>query len=233
MNKLSQKIENIINISIKDFIKKISENFDNVPEKRLEELWDEITCLKKGVDVEEVKKVNKEEVKKVNKEVKKDMKCPYVFSRGKRKGEICNIRLNGNKDFCSSHSKSEVKKEKVDTSISSEEKVIHTGDSEKIDNNFRILKKNKELNCLWNSYTGMVFKNSQERVVIARIKDGKKYNLNKEDIDECKKWNYQFRVDTEDEKKEDNNILNKEDIIEKSIEDILGIITDDNSTEEV
>ena len=161
------------------------------------------------------------------------MKCPYVFSRGKRKGEICNIRLNGDKDFCSSHSKSEVKKEKVDTSISSEEQIIDTGDSKKIDNNFRILKKNKELNCLWNSYTGMVFKNSQERIVIARIKDGKKYNLNKEDIDECKKWNYQFHVDTEDEKKEDNNILNKEDIIEKSIEDILGIITDENNTEEV
>ena len=76
----------------------------------------------------------------------------------------------------------------------------------------------------------MVFKNSQERIVIARIKDGKKCNLNKEDIEECKKWNYQFNIDTEDEKKE-NNILNKEDIIEKSIEDILGIITYDNCSD--
>ena len=240
MSQLYKLIENIIEKSIKNYSEKIIREYDNVCEKKLEELWkktlfelEKTTNKKEGKEVE--KTTNKKEGKEVEKDEKKDRKCPYEFSKGKRKGEICNVKLTIGKEFCSTHNKSEVKKDKINNSVSSEDsEQKKETESKKIDNNYRILKKNKEYNCWWNSYTGMVFKNNQERIVIGRIKGCNKCKLNKEDIEDCKKWNYQYEISTEEEdgKKRDCNILNEEDIIEKSVEDILGIITNNNSSEE-
>ena len=116
MSQLYQLIENIIKKSIKTYSEKIINEYDNVCEKKLEELW-----KKTLVDVDKTKKdvVKLDNEKKKlekdgqnnktekNKLEKDNRKCPYEFSRGKRKGEICNVKLNVSKDFCSSHSKSE------------------------------------------------------------------------------------------------------------------------------
>jgi hypothetical protein len=213
MTTLYKLLENIIEKTIKEYSEKIIKEYNNVSIIKLEELWEE-TLRDEGLDNKKVKKDEGLDNKKV--------KCPYEFSKGKRKGEICNIKLSIGKDYCSSHNKSDVKKDKINNSILLKENIIET-EKKKIDNNFRILKKNIEIDCWWNSFTGMVFKNNQERIVIGRIKEGKKCKLNKEDIEDCKKWNYQYEIDNIDEKKTDNN---KEDIREKSIEDILGIILD-------
>ena len=221
MSKIYKLIEEIIDKSIKEYTKRIIKEYSNVSEKKLVELWKSVL-----IETEVVKKVNKDETEVV----KKERKCSYIFTKGKKKGEICNIKLSVGKNNCSSHSKFELKKEKVN-SFTSEEKI--SNENNKItDTNFRILKKNKEYDCWWNSFTGMIFRNNQERIVIGRIKEGKKYNLNKEDIEECKKWNYQYDINIE--YKNDDNNINKieEDIREKNVEDILGIIIDSNNSEE-
>ena len=136
MSALAKSIDDIISQSIQDFVERIANTYELDPEDIMS-LWDDnVSVPAKSAPESAPKSAPKSKVveksspaKSTTSEVSKSssikstdtgLVCPYVFTRGENKGEICGCKpKNGNK-YCSKHKKYEGEPQK-------EKKVLPSG----------------------------------------------------------------------------------------------------------
>ena len=106
MNNLMNNIKNAITSSIEELINNISEKY-NIDVNELSELWNNNSSNLKisSVKTKTIKKdksVSSSSVSSTD-----DNKCPYIFSRGEKQGEICGVKSKKDCEYCSKHQKYE------------------------------------------------------------------------------------------------------------------------------
>ena len=62
-----------------------------------------------------------------------------------------------------------------------------------------VLKKNKTINKIWHPESTLVFKSSNEKLVIGRFKDGEVIPLDDEALDLCVQWKFKYDTSLVDE----------------------------------
>lgn len=148
--------------------------------------------------------------------------CPYVFSRGAKAGTICGGKRKKNSDFCSQHAKKTVVEEPIIV-------VNNNNNMEEIKAPKKpnpVLRMNKIVGKWWHPDSCLVFKSSEEKIVIGIFKDNQLMDLSEEDVQACvaHKFKYVFnkrkREETEEdeEEKEVQEIIKKPKIDDKFIE---------------
>jgi predicted DNA-binding WGR domain protein len=208
MPQLSDVMMNIINNTIQDYIDNLVHKYPNLDKKELNKLWIEVSTddTKKNIvnnTLQPLPTTNNtlQPLPTTNNTLQPlptTNKCPYVFCRGASKGTICNSKPIKNMTYCSRHKKyegTEPKKIKCKPDVN---QIIPPAPIRK-----RIFKKNKELNCYWHAESQLVLNNAQERTVIGRVKNNKIEKLNDVDIQECKKWNLPYIIQSNDTKTQD------------------------------
>ena len=132
--------------------------------------------------------------------------CPYIFSKGKNKGQTCNKKAAKGQTYCSRHNKYEGSVQKTTKKTlpmaKKTEKKDNTTKTKKVS---KILRKNHVINHLWHEHTRLVFKSAKERVVIGICKDDEIHPLTEEDILVCKEYSFAYvqeKVEAKEEKVE-------------------------------
>ena len=161
--------------NIESFLLKISKDL-NVDGKKLVEEWEEYSSS------------SNEKVKKVYN------KCIYEFVRAPHTGKKCGASIRKNDSvYCSKHIFSSKKNdEKVIEKDPDTEKVIEKDREPPIPKKIAI-RLHQELNKFVHNTSGLVFFSKNEQVVYGKVIDGVIKELNDEDIETCKK--YQFKYD--------------------------------------
>ena len=205
MSALAKSIDDIISQSIQDFVERIANTYELDPEDIMS-LWDDNVSVPaksapKSAPKSSPAKSTTSEVSKSSsiKSTDTGLVCPYVFTRGENKGEICGCKpKNGNK-YCSKHKKYEGEPQKEKKVLPSGKKSIVSPSKKtppKEQSPETILRKHKVLDKYWHRETDMVFKSGTERIVIGKCVNDKLVSLTEEDIDVCKSRRWQY----EDEK---------------------------------
>ena len=188
-----------VEAQINKLLEKISSTYD-IPLNNLIQLWDPSKGGEspKQNDEESPKQTEEDEIKEEQEQKNKRLakakqynRCQYVFTRGKRKGEMCGARACKNSMYCSKHKKHENKKQKEKNTIP--KKKVRTN----------VLKRIRSINKYYHPETGMVFKSKDEKVVIGKYVNGEVISLDNDDIEICKK--YCFKVDSKKEMNETDN----------------------------
>jgi hypothetical protein len=79
------------------------------------------------------------------------------------------------------------------------------------------LKKLKELNTIWHPESTLVFKSSEEKVVIGRYEDGELIPLDETSLELCSKWKFKYDKDlVEEDENEEDETQDEEKVDEKS-----------------
>lgn len=79
------------------------------------------------------------------------------------------------------------------------------------------LKKLKELNTIWHPESTLVFKSSEEKVVIGRFEDGELIPLDETSLELCSKWKFKYDKDlVEEDENEEDETQDEEKVDEKS-----------------
>ena len=202
-----KQIENSIDEHLKNFISNISEKYD-ISSDDLMKIWDS------GEKIVSCKQNTKAPVQTRTSPAKTDASsvgngegCPYVYSKGEKEGQTCNTKPKGGVVFCTRHKKYEGLEPKQKKILPAAKKSIagNTSTSKKSPVTKEIntvLRKNKAIDRLWHSSTGMVFKSAKERIVIGRCVDDKLIPLTQDDIEVC--MAHSFAYDS-DEKIKDTN----------------------------
>jgi len=232
MSSLTNQIQNIIDMSIGMFIKNVSEKYE-IDKEELEKLW-------KGVNVSETpnsfvtqqqpqqKKttiITKPSPSKTDSSSNGTSEgCPYVYTKGEKEGQVCNTKAKGGVVFCTRHKKyegTEPKQKKIlpstKKSIAGNTPVAKKSPVKKEVNT--VLRKNKAIDMLWHSSTGMVFKSAKERIVIGKCENDKILPLTKDDIEVCMAHSFAYEQINSDSEEEEEAIIPS--IPQKSINSIV------------
>ena len=134
---------------------------------------------------------------KVTKTVPSSSGCPYIYTKGEKEGQSCGINPKGSVVYCTRHKKYEGQEPKQKKIVPSAKKSIAGSTPSKVSAPVAkevntVLRKNKIIDKLWHSATGMVFKSAKERVVIGKFVDDKLFPLTKEDIDICMSHSFAY-----------------------------------------
>ena len=220
MNNLLFGIENIIKNNIEEYVKLISQKYENIDEAELMNLWDNL-CKS---ELPEKKEIKEKEIKEKKVKEKKDklenssnnVGCPYVFSKGENKGSICGSKPKTGAEFCSKHQKfkgvgqTEKKKLPKAKSISSASSVASSVSKKKSPSKKpieKILRLNKEIDKFWDEDTQLVFKSRDERIVIGSYRDDNLNDLTEDDILLCQQFGFKYEdlnsVKSDEEEEED------------------------------
>ena len=254
MSALAKSIDDIVSQSIQDFVHRIADTYELDPEDIMS-LWDDNVSIpaKKPESVPKSKVVEKSSpAKSTTSEVSKSssikstdtgLVCPYVFTRGENKGEICGCKpKNGNK-YCSKHKKYEGEPQKEKKVLPSGKKSIVSPSkkaSPKEKSPETILRKHKTLDKYWHRETDMVFKSGTERIVIGKCVNDKLVPLKEEDIEVCKsrRWQYEVVEDVKppaydidfgsSDSEKDEDVLEKE--MTKAVRKVTAISKSTNDT---
>ena len=193
MQSLMEEIKNSINTSVAEFVQNIASKY-NLNNDDLMKMWDQTSS-----SVAETKIISKPSVKIVKETVRTSPTktegsssgdgCPYIYTKGEKEGECCNIKPKGGTVFCTRHKKYEGTEPKQKKVLPSSKKSISPNSGVKkipaVNAVNTVLRKNKALDKLWHLATGMVFKSVKERVVIGKCVDDKLVCLSTEDIEVC------------------------------------------------
>jgi hypothetical protein len=216
MNSLYQKIINVIEQSVQEYIQKISNKYD-LNEKELVEMWNAIDSEKdsKKDSKKDNEKDNEKNSKKDNEKdnektskvlnnIEDDNVCPYVFTKGYSAGEKCGCKPKNDSLYCSKHKKYEgdENKEKIIKKVLPipKKSIIPISPPKKSITQLKpnsvsiILRMNKNINKLWHSETGMVFKSKDERIVIGKNVNDKIQELSEDDLEICKSMNFRYEI---------------------------------------
>ena len=239
---LFSAIEKTITDAISMFILEINEQYPEIHVDHLEEMWNKVkgndqnTKETKKKNIKEQKRVKatkrtkeqkkddqQDEIKELEQENEEDeikdkkkmnedneetvvcTNCIYVFTKGDKKSQICGIKTKDS-SYCTKHKKHQVV-EKVDKKpLKTEEKV-----REKCVN--IVLVKHKTLEKLYHPESNLVFKSNKERIVIGKCVDNNLIPLKNEDIEECKRWRFNY------EEQEENleHTMSEEELFDKMI----------------
>ena len=102
MNTLTQEIENVIKKSIVIFVNRVSKKY-NLDCEELLQLWDNKTDNTTIPSKPSASSSNKTSPAKTD--VGSSEGCPYVYTKGEKEGETCNIKPKGNVVYCTRHKK--------------------------------------------------------------------------------------------------------------------------------
>ena len=215
MNSLYQKIINVIEQSVQEYIQKISNKY-NLNEKELLEMWNDIDSKKNSKvlnntedskvlnNTEDSKVLNNTEDSKVLNNTEDDNGCPYVFTKGSSAGEKCGCKPKNDSLYCSKHKKYEgdENKQKIIKKVLPipKKSIIPISPPKKSIIPLKpnpvsiILRMNKNIDKLWHSETGMIFKSKDERIVIGKYVNDKIQELSEDDIEICKSMNFRYEI---------------------------------------
>ena len=193
---LIQQIQTIIDNSISNFINNVSEKYE-IDKEELEKIWacgNLTTC-----DIKPQKKIiTKPSPSKTDASSTSGSEgCPYVYTKGEKEGQVCNIKPKGGVTFCTRHKKYEGMEPKQKKILPSTKKSIGANTSvakkEPVKKEVNtVLRKNKDIDMLWHSATGMVFKSAKERIVIGKCENDKVLPLTQNDIEICMSHSFAY-----------------------------------------
>ena len=213
MDSLTQQIEYAIKSAVEEFVGLIDQKYEQVDLEELQNIWNNVsTSMKISVSFnKETKTVQKNSPE----EMKNTSGCPYVFTKGAKKGECCGSKPKTGKVYCSRHTKFEGSEpKKVEELPESRDKPTIRPSQSKTKTVpkpiQRVLRKHKVLGKLWHPESDLIFKSAKERVVIGKCVENKLISLKKSDLDICKQWG--FKIDEE-------NPVEKEEETEEEEED--------------
>ena len=226
---LFSNIEKAITDTISLFILEINEQYPEIHVDHLEEIWNKVKgneekkkqTKKKNKKAEKVKETSPPEYKKPEEdnnsdEYKQEYKqpeeptikesvcanCIYVFSKGDKKSQICGVKTKDS-SYCTKHKKyqdketvEKVLKPTVKTTEKPREKSVKI-----------VLVKHKTLEKLYHPESNLVFKSNKERIVIGKCVDNIIVKLTDEDIEQCKRWRFNYELEDENEL---NNLAEEE-----------------------
>ena len=197
---LIQQIQNSIDNSIEKFINNISEKYE-IDKDELLKLWDSgnlTNCEIKCIDKPQKKTIAKPSPTKTDVSSASGSEgCPYVYTKGEKEGQVCNIKPKGGVVFCTRHKKYEGIEPKQKKILPSTKKsiggntVVTKKEPVKKEVN-TVLRKNKAIDMLWHSATGMVFKSTKERIVVGKCVNDKILPLTKDDIEICMSHSFAY-----------------------------------------
>ena len=235
---LAIQIQNIINTSISIFIKNVSDNYE-IDKEELEKLWDSVngsespTFFVKQQAQKKTAIITKQSPSK-SESTGTNEGCPYVYTKGEKEGQICNTKPKGGVVFCTRHKKyegTEPKQKKIlpstKKSIAGNAPVTKKSPVKKEVNT--VLRKNKAIDMLWHSSTGMVFKSAKERIVIGKCENDKILPLTKDDIEVCMAHSFAYEeIEIDSDSEEDKissgpqkqTISNEPSVLQKSTNSI-------------
>ena len=232
MNNLYQKINDLIQQSVQEYIHNISNKYD-LDEIELLAIWNNIELdgqKKKVVERKVEKKVEIPDDNCNDQPAEDDTNvqgCPYVFTKGTLSGKECGCKPKSNTIFCSKHKKHEESAPKTAKKVlPNPKKPSEPEPPQKVSPSTKksivpalpkktsppskiisvVLRKNKTLDKLWHVESSMVFKSAQERVVIGKCVDDKLHDLTAEDIEVCKLMNFRYETNVEIETKVSHKI---------------------------
>jgi len=242
-----QEISNNIRMSVHAFIKKVSDKHD-IEFDELINMWENLDTdvvlqsprkpvLKTTHKTEKIC-LNTDDDKSLSKVSDKTTPssdgCPYIYTKGEKEGQSCGIKPKGSVVYCTRHKKYEGQEPKQKKIVPSAKKSIAGNTPSKVSAPVAkevntVLRKNKIIDKLWHSATGMVFKSAKERVVIGKCVDDKILPLTKQDIDVCMSHSFAYDESWEEDEIEETIthppvIENKKNTIvhKKSISDAIS-----------
>lgn len=248
METLMQEISNNIRISVHTFIKKVSDKHD-IEFEELINMWENVDTdgvfqsppkpvLKTKPNTEQLYQDTKDEETKKDKNIKSLSKvtdntssngCPYIYTKGEKEGESCGIKPKGSVVYCTRHKKYEGQEPKQKKVVPCAKKSIAGNTPSKVSAPVAkevntVLRKNKVIDKLWHSSTGMVFKSAKERVVIGKFVDDKILSLTQDDINIC--MSHSFAYDESWKEDEVEEVTTHSSVIEnKKIKETNNIVT--------
>lgn len=153
------------NANVQKFIEKIADMYDNCDKKVLQKLWLELN----------------------------GDGCQFLITRGVNKGNKCGKKTKRESDYCSRHGLMSEKPSQSRSRSVSPRALRSRSESPKCkDIGSRVLRKHAELNVLYHSDTGLVFRSAKDRVVVGIIRDNEIQDLNENDIETARKWSFEI-----------------------------------------
>jgi hypothetical protein len=194
MQSLIEEIKKTINTSVSEFVQNVATKY-NLNNDDLMKMWDQTSA---SDTIQSSKTIAKPSTTKIVKEIVQKSPegslaggdgCPYIYTKGEKEGQTCNIKPKGGTVFCTRHKKYEGTEPKQKKVLPSSKKSISPNSGVKkipaVNAVNTVLRKNKALDKLWHLATGMVFKSVKERVVIGKCVDDKLLPLSSDDIEVC------------------------------------------------
>jgi len=238
MDSLTKQIEYAIKSAVEEFVQLINRKYEKVDLEELQNIWNNVsTSMKISVSFKkEYKTVPKNNSPQTDTKVNTSG-CPYVFTKGAKKGECCGSKPKAGKVYCSRHSKFEgTEPKKLEELPESRDKprIRPTQTKTKSDPKpiQRVLRKNKEIGKLWHPESDLVFKSAKERVVIGKCVENKLVSLQKSDLDTCKQWGFKIDEENTIEDEDEDEDEDEEKTIEDEDEDEEKTIEDEDEDEE-
>lgn len=213
MQSLMEEIKKSINTSVSEFIQNVSLKY-NLNNDDLMKMWDQTSS-----SVSDTKIISKPSVKESVRTSPAKTEgsssgdgCPYIYTKGEKEGQSCNIKPKGGTVFCTRHKKYEGIEPKQKKILPSSKKSISPNTTSKkipaINTVNTVLRKNKALDKLWHLATGMVFKSVKERIVIGKCVNDKLLPLSNDDIEVCMAHSFAYEILPDNEQV---NVITKND----------------------
>ena len=182
-------LNTVFEASIDEYLNLISTKY-GIKFSELKELLHEV---KKGSPAQPTTKVTKQPAVIIPFDGKT---CAYVYSRGLKKGNSCSGKPKKNGEFCSQHSK---KNDEIVVTVP-EPAVVSKKPNP-------VLRMNKIVGKWWHPDSGMVFKSSEEKIVIGIFRNEQINDLSEEDVATCVAHKFKYvtkvkKVEEEEEKKD-------------------------------
>jgi len=126
--------------------------------------------------------------------------CSFVLLRGARAGTVCGAKNKKNSDFCCQHSKKNVTEKEI-VVIETNNKALPPKKPNPV------LRMNKIIGKWWHPDSGLVFKSSEEKIVIGIFKNNQLVDLSEEDVQACvaHKFKYVYNKRKREEEDEGEN----------------------------
>ena len=154
--------------------------------------------------------------------------CPFVLRRGVKAGTVCGSKNKKNSEFCSQHSRKNVKEKEIlvikTNSIALPPKKPNP-----------VLRMNKIIGKWWHPDSSLVFKSSEEKFVIGIFKNNQLVDLSEEDVQVCvaHKFKYVYNKRKRKEEEEEDDVIIVEHKKQKIIDEEFIKVNQDAKNVEV
>jgi len=227
MQSLMEEIRKSINLSVSEFVHNVATRY-NLNNDDLMKMWDQTSASDILQSCKTISKPSTKIVKEILQTSPAKTEgsstgdgCPYIYTKGEKEGQVCNIKPKGGTVFCTRHKKYEGTEPKQKKVLPSSKKSISPNTGVKkipvVNAVNTVLRKNKALDKLWHLATGMVFKSVKERVVIGKCVDDKLLPLSDADIEVC--MAHGFAYENSEEKTINSEVVTKELLTDDSEDD--------------
>jgi hypothetical protein len=249
MNLLVSGLEKLFISAVEEFCLKISEEHNEIKSNDLERIWND-TCSTSKISISfnnSNKTQKKSNSKSDSKTENSTETCLYIFSKGAKKGTCCITKPKEN-NYCSKHKAYSLNNSppstpsSISSKISINSKKSTSSKKEKLpikpQSTQLMLRMHKQLNKLWHPESKLIFKSSEEKIVIGILQNNKIKELSNDDINECKKWGFPYdqginlKIKSKPDKKINNSDLSQLKSIKKTIKNGLGLKENDTDEDE-